>query len=163
MKSDKAYSRSSLSLIILISVLLSSGTARADRSADLTMADLTTWLDAYGDAWESRAPDKAASLFTEDSSYQVTPYEEPHMGQSGVRQYWQSVTANQRNVEFEHQPLSVAGNIGIAHWSVRFDVEPGETHIELDGIFVLEFDENGKCRRLREWWHLRSQDAEGDN
>ena len=65
-------SRFPLTLIILISALISSGSA----GAELTMADLTTWLDAYGDAWESRDPDSAASLFSEDSSYKVTPYEE---------------------------------------------------------------------------------------
>lgn len=126
------------------------------------MSKLTDWLDAYGEAWESRDPDKAASLFTEDSSYQVTPYENPHVGQDGVRQYWATVTASQRNIEFEHRALSFSGNTGIVHWSAQFDVEPGDTHIELDGIFVLEFDEGGKCRRLREWWHLRSQTAESE-
>ncbi len=162
MMSELSCSRSSLTLVVLISVLISSGIARADSSADLTMADLTTWLDAYGDAWESRDPDSAASLFAEDASYKVTPYEDAHIGRSGIRQYWESVTANQRNVEFEHQPLSVTGNTGIAHWSAQFDVEPSKTHIELDGIFVLEFDEDGKCRQLSEWWHLASSDAEGE-
>ena len=149
-------SRFPLTLIILISALISSGSA----GAELTMADLTTWLDAYGDAWESRDPDSAASLFSEDSSYKVTPYEDAHLGRSGIRQYWESVTANQRNVDFEHTPLSVTGNTGIAHWSAQFDIEPGDTHLELDGIFVLEFGEDGKCQKLREWWHLKSPDAE---
>lgn len=26
-----------------------------------------------------------------------------------------------------------------------------------DGIFVLDFDENGNCRQLREWWHLKAE------
>jgi hypothetical protein len=147
----------------MFSFVAIAGTVTADATEELTMDALTKWLDAYGEAWESRDPDKAASLFTEDSSYQVTPYEEPHIGQEGVRRYWESVTANQRNVEFEHQPLSVTGNTGIAHWSAQFDVEPGDTHIELNGIFVLEFDDVGKCHRLREWWHLRSQTAESEN
>ncbi len=135
--------------------------AEDDQSSQLTMAALTNWLDAYGDAWESRDPDKAAKLFSEDSSYRVTPYEEPHVGQDGVREYWAGVTANQRNIQFEYQPLSVNGDTGIAHWSVAFDVEPTGTRIELDGIFVLAFDQNGNCRQLQEWWHLRSENADG--
>lgn len=159
MKPQIFRSRFPLTLIIVVTALIGSSAAWAE----LTVAELTTWLDAYGDAWESRDADSAASLFSEDSSYRVTPYEDAHLGQSGIRQYWESVTANQRNVEFKHQPLSVTGNTGIAHWSAQFDIEPGDTHLELDGIFVLEFDEDGKCQQLSEWWHLKSQDAEGDN
>jgi ketosteroid isomerase-like protein len=126
---------------------------------ELTMSALSNWLDAYGEAWESRDADAAAKIFSEDANYHVTPYEDPHVGQDGVRNYWAGVTENQRNVQFEYQTLSVTGNTGIAHWSANFDVAPDGPHIELNGIFVLEFDADGKCRRLREWWHLQT-DAE---
>jgi hypothetical protein len=63
-------------------------------------------------------------------------------------------------VQFEHEALSVSGDTGIAHWSAMFDVAPDGTKIELNGIFVLEFDADGKCRRLREWWHLKAEAAE---
>jgi ketosteroid isomerase-like protein len=141
---------------ILLSIILLSGTASGD---ELTMERLGAWLDAYGEAWESRDADKAAVLFSEDSTYRVTPYEEPHRGPEGVRQYWAGVTENQRNVDFQHRALAVSGNTGIAHWSANFDVAPDGPHIELDGVFVLDFDDDGKCRRLREWWHLRSEES----
>lgn len=146
-------------ILVLGAACAGTGSASAGQTGELTMAGLTAWLDAYGNAWESRDAEKAAMLFAEESSYQVTPYEEPHTGPDGVREYWAGVTENQRNIRFEYQPLSVSGNTGIAHWSAEFDVESGGTHIELDGIFVLEFDASGKCARLREWWHLNSQEA----
>ena len=161
MKTYANTCRYSVALTFLLTILLSSGTARADVSA-LTMAELSTWLDAYGEAWESRDADKAASLFAADSTYRVTPYEDVHTGQEGVRQYWAGVTTSQRNVVFEYQVLSVTGNTGIAHWSASFDVEPGDVHLELNGIFVLEFDADGKCTQLREWWHLNNPGAEGN-
>lgn len=129
----------------------------------LTMSSLSAWLDAYGSAWETRDADAAANIFSADATYQVTPYEQPHVGKDGVRNYWAGVTENQRNVQFEHQALSVTGNTGIAHWSANFDVAPEGTKIELDGIFVLEFDENGKCRLLREWWHLKTDATAGQD
>lgn len=143
----------------LIPFILVAGTAGANQ-ADLTMAELARWLEAYGDAWESRDPVKAAALFSEDSTYQVTPYEEAHQGPDGVAGYWAGVTAGQRNVQFEFQPLSVAGRTGIAHWSAEFDIEATGGRLVLDGIFVLDFDQNGKCRRLREWWHSKSEDPQ---
>ena len=101
----------------------------------------------------------AAKLFSEDSSYQVTPFEQPHLGQSGVHDYWAGVTEGQQNIRFEYQTIAISGNTGVAHWNAAFDV-PGGIHIELDGMFVLDFDENGKCQRLREWWHAETESAE---
>jgi hypothetical protein len=66
----------------------------------MTSTDLTNWLKTYGQAWETRNPDAAAALFTEDAAYYETPFGSP-----------------------------------------------------LDGIFLLDFDETGLCRELREWWH----------
>lgn len=149
----------SAALVVLI-VLAACTQQSMDEESKLTMAELSSWLDAYGAAWETRDADAAVQIFSEDATYQVTPYEDPHMGRSGIHEYWAGVTENQRNVLFEHEALSVSGNTGIAHWSANFDVEPDGTKIELNGIFVLEFDQDGKCRRLREWWHLRSEGAE---
>ena len=133
----------------------------SNQSSGLTMGALTNWLDAYGDAWESKDPDKAANLFSADASYRVTPFEKPHSGPEGIREYWANVTAGQRNVEFQFEPLAVAGNTGFAQWSATFDVDPDGPSITLDGVFVLDFDENGKCQQLREWWHLKTEESEG--
>ena len=159
MKSCKACARNPKLFAILVSIVFGTGSAMADEH-ELTMSGLSNWLDAYGAAWETRDADAAAKIFSEDATYQVTPYEEPHVGQEGVRNYWAGVTENQRNVQFEHEAISVTGNTGIAHWSAMFEVAPDGTAIELNGIFVLEFDEHGNCRSLREWWHLQMPGAE---
>jgi hypothetical protein len=38
------------------------------------------WLDALGRAWEGREADAAARLFTENATYQETPFDEPMRG-----------------------------------------------------------------------------------
>ncbi|MDX1403697.1 MAG: nuclear transport factor 2 family protein [Woeseiaceae bacterium] len=155
MDSADRSSKQPIFFVCLLSLILVTTSARAD---DLTVPALTAWLDAYGEAWETRDADAAANIFSENATYQVTPYEEPHVGQDGVRSYWAGVTANQRNVQFDYQVLAVTGNTGIAHWTANFDVEGGP-NIDLNGVFVLDFDEDGRCRRLREWWHLQSDAA----
>ena len=123
-------------------------------AAGLTAAVLTRWLDGYRAAWENRDPDRAASLFTDNATYQETPYDKPFEGPAGVREYWANVTRDQRNVKFEYQVIAVSGNTGIAHWSAKFESAPSGAPVGLDGIFVLDFAPDGRCSRLREWWHL---------
>jgi hypothetical protein len=45
------------------------------------------WLDTYGRAWESRDPQAAANLLTEDGTYQVTPFVEPMRGRQAILEY----------------------------------------------------------------------------
>ncbi len=77
-------------------------------------------------------------------------------GRAGIEEYWRGVTADQRDVQFESQVIAVNGNTGVAHWSAKFRLQSSGATIELDGVFVLEFNESGECSLLREWWHVRT-------
>jgi nuclear transport factor 2 (NTF2) superfamily protein len=118
---------------------------------------LERWLDAYGRAWETMDPDAAIALFTEDASYQETPYDDPMRGSDQIRAYWAGVPEAQRDIRFEHEILAVVGNRGIAHWQASFTRVPSGADVTLDGIFVLDFDPDGRCETLREWWRLREE------
>jgi len=37
-------------------------------------------------------------------------------------------------------------------WSAYTRIRDGQ-RVRLDGVFLLEFDGDGRCTRLREWWH----------
>jgi ketosteroid isomerase-like protein len=121
----------------------------------LTTAALEKWLAGYEHAWESRDSARAAELFTPNASYHEMPFEAPKAGQAGIREYWSSVTADQRDIDFKSQVVAVNGQTGVAHWSATFTAASTGARVELDGMFVLTFDLNGRCSELREWWHLR--------
>jgi len=114
---------------------------------------LSRWLKAYGRAWETRDPVAVSALFAEDASYHELPFADPAIGHAGIRQYWESATRNQSSIVFSAEVVAVADNQGIAHWSAEFTREPSGVHTKLDGVFLLEFDTQGLCRKLREWWH----------
>jgi ketosteroid isomerase-like protein len=116
---------------------------------------LTSWLASYGQAWESRDAQVAYRLFSDDALYYTTPYAEPHRGQDGIRDYWASVTADQREIRFESETVGVVGRTGIAKWGAKFKLASSGASVELNGVFLLEFDDAGRCTTLREWWHAR--------
>jgi hypothetical protein len=72
-----------------------------------------------------------------------------------VRSYWAKVTADQCNVTFRSEVVGLVDSTGIATWSAEFDLDSTGGHVELDGVFLLEFDDQGRCTTLREWWHAR--------
>ena len=124
--------------------------------AQPSTAKLESWLSGYREAWEKRDAERAARLFTENARYQEMPFDAPKSGRAGIREYWSQVTADQRDVEFKSQTITVSGNTGVAHWSAKFKQASTGMIVELDGVFVLEFDpQTGLCSTLREWWHVR--------
>ncbi len=119
----------------------------------LTHSFADTWLARYGQAWEQAAPTGAAELFTEDCRYFETPYAEPAIGRAGVLKYWQRVPDGQADVSFRYRVLAGQAQTVIAHWSASFTRLATRARVDLDGMFLLEFDERGLCSTLREWWH----------
>lgn len=117
--------------------------------------ELTRWLEAYGAAWESRDAASASALFTQDATYQETPYAEPFRGRAAIGEYWSRVTEDQDGIDFGFEALGCSGNLGFAQWSARFRSISGDAPVELNGVFVLEFADSGHVSSLREWWHVR--------
>jgi nuclear transport factor 2 (NTF2) superfamily protein len=115
--------------------------------------ELRAWLDAYGKAWESNDPDAAMQLFTEDARYYETPFDEPSHGREGVRSYWAGATGSQSDISFTYEIIATLPHRGIARWSAEFTRVTSGKRVKLDGVFVLDFDSDGLCRVLREWWH----------
>jgi hypothetical protein len=122
----------------------------------LNSTAVTSWLARYKEAWEQRDPAQAASLFTEHAPYHEMPFDAPKAGRSGIRDYWATVTADQRDVEFSSQLIAVTGQTAVARWSARLRSASSGVRVELDGVFILTFDPNGLCSELREWWHVKT-------
>lgn len=140
---------------LLITGILATFAVSAE-AKPLTPAALEMWLARYGTAWKVLEPKLAGVLFTEDAVYQETPYEKPRVGRAAIEEYWRTETADHTDVEFESKVVAVNGNTGVAHWTAKLVLNSTGVTVELDGVFVLEFDAEGQCSSLREWWHVRN-------
>jgi len=111
------------------------------------LGDFTTWITAYGDAWEAGDAEAAAALFTVGASIQPTPFDELIRGRRAIRAHLAELFDRSTNVSFSAQVLGAGDTYGIAHWRVA---TPDSA---MDGVLVAAFDERGHCTSLRQWWH----------
>jgi hypothetical protein len=116
------------------------------------------WVDAYAQAWRDRDAEAAAALFTEDSVYRDHPLQEGHRGASGVRDYWENVTATQDRVDVRMgRPVeSHDGRRAAVEFWVR--MLNGGAEVTLIGILFLRFADDGRCEELRETWMVELGD-----
>jgi nuclear transport factor 2 (NTF2) superfamily protein len=125
----------------------------------VTRDKLDTWLRAYGAAWEARDGEAAAALFAEDGVYRWGPRAAPLRGRAAIRARWEEATNDQRDVAFRHEVLGIDGARGFVRWWSDFTESTGGSRFELDGVFVLDFADDGLCTQLQEWWDARETPA----
>ena len=114
------------------------------------------WLGEYGKAWQTGDPDAVNRLFAGNAAYYETPFDEPMVGTDAIWQYWsEGAGKSQKNVRFSYDIISTVRHTGIAHWKATFERIPIGSKVEIDGILMAEFDEQGMCRVFSEWWHRR--------
>jgi hypothetical protein len=118
------------------------------------LEDLGSWLDRYFAAWESNDPGDVAALFTEDAVYSYSPFRAETRGRDEIVREWVEGGLGS-DFTWRHEPLAVTESRGVAHWAVSFR-NADDSLVELDGIFVLDFDDDGRCREHREWYITRS-------
>jgi ketosteroid isomerase-like protein len=116
------------------------------------------WMTAYGKASAENDAQASADLFTEDAEYYVSPFDEPITGRDAIHAYWRRGAQTLEDKQSTYQILSVEDNLGIASWQSSFVVKESGKRFALDCLFVVEFNDEGLCRRFREWWHLRETD-----
>jgi len=121
----------------------------------VTGTELQEWLDRYGLAWSERDPEAVAGLFSPEARYHETPFAPPSVGREEILRYWQQVPRSQREISFRAAPLGIVNGTCIVRWQAEFTRVASGERVELDGVFLLEFDERGLCVELREWWHRR--------
>lgn len=113
---------------------------------------LDLWIEGYRLAWEQRNPAMAAMLFTNDATYRSNIFEEPHQGREGIEAYWRSATSAQDDVQVRMgHPFADGSRVAVEFWTTM-RVEGEET--TLPGCLLLDFDDDGLCHSLREYWHF---------
>ena len=110
------------------------------------------WVAAYRAAWEQRDPEAAAALFTGDATYRSLIFEEPHEGTIGVTEYWAAVTESQSDVNVRMgRPFVDGDRVTVEFWTT---MHSGGAPVTLAGCLLLDFADDGRCRRLREYWNV---------
>ena len=120
----------------------------------LTKERAASWLAHYVQAWETYHPDAIGDLFTEDATYTYHPFEEPVRGRLAIVASWLENKDAPGTYEGRYEPIAIDGDLAVAHGRSRYftDASKAELTREYDNIFLIEFDDRGRCRSIREWF-----------
>ena len=117
-------------------------------------AAVVDWLEAYVQAWESYSPAAIGALFSDDAVYSYHPFDEPVTGRPAIVASWLKDPDARGTYEADYKPVAVDGDVAVVHGRSRYFKDSSRTELtnQWNNIFVIEFDEHGRCRSFREWW-----------
>ena len=123
---------------------------------------LQTWLDKYVEAWRTYTPAKIGELFSKDALYFYSPFDEQNhlRGREAIVADWLKEPNPVGSWEAHYAPVAVEGNVGVAQGRTRYFTANGAVEREFDNIFVMEFDDAGRCTRFTEWF-MQPRGAQG--
>ena len=132
----------------------------------MTRDDVQAWLDRYVAAWAAYDAGAIGDLFSEDARYRYHPSDEGFVGRDAIVRAWlePSGDASTRDEpgtwEAHYEPFAVDGDRAVAvGWSRYYtDATKGSVTNIWDNAYLLEFDEQGRCRSFTEFFVERPKD-----
>jgi len=117
-------------------------------------AAVVDWLKAYVKAWETYSPEAIGALFSDHAVYSYHPYDEPLVGREAIVDSWLKDQDAPGTFEADYKPIAVDGDLAVVNGRSRYFKDSSRTELtkQWDNIFLIEFDQDGRCRSFREWW-----------
>jgi hypothetical protein len=111
------------------------------------------WLTRYVRAWETYDPSQISDLFTEGARYRYRPNDQPVVGRDEIIREWMSHRDPDDSYLASYIPIAIDGDIVVAVGEVRY-LSDDQTAIDrlYDSLFILTFDQDGRCDELIEWF-----------
>lgn len=114
-----------------------------------TRAHVAEWLGDYELAWRSPGTEHLRRLFTDDARYRLDPYETPVEGLAAIAAMWERERKGpDEQFALEREIVAVDGQTAVVRLEVHY---VGPPPAEFRDLWIVEFDETGKCRLFEEW------------
>lgn len=127
----------------------------------MTRDDAERWLQKYIEAWRSYESAAIGALFSEDAEYRYHPYDEPLRGRDAIVASWLEEEARDHPDTWDaHYDVLVAdGNVVVATGTSTYLTEGGEIDRVYYNNFVLEFDDDQRCKSFTEYYMKKPTSA----
>lgn len=111
-------------------------------------AIVKNWVEGYRKAWETNARDDISALFAENADYYTGPFADPWHGRDNIVQTWIDHADQPGDYTFRYEVLGTSENAGIVRGWTTYKNPPRE----YSNIWLIRFDDQGKCTEFTEWW-----------
>lgn len=113
------------------------------------------WANEFMDSWKALDWKRTLRTIANDCDYYENPIDDPCQSFDEVKDLWSVVADNQKDIDYNFQILAYNDKTCIINWQMtRVMVEPNIKQ-EIDGIFQISLNNEGKCTFFKQWRFAR--------
>ena len=113
------------------------------------------WTREFMDSWKELDWKRTLKLLNKNVKYYENPIDKPCRNFEEVTNLWNVVADNQKDIEYKFKILAHNDETCIVNWQMTRVMTKGNTKQEIDGIFQISLDEEGKCTYFKQWRFTR--------
>ena len=113
------------------------------------------WTKEFMDSWKELDWKRTLETLDKNVRYYENPIDEPCHDFNEVTNLWYVVADNQKDIDYEYEIISYNEKTCIINWQMTRILTKGDIKQEIDGIFQVSINDEGKCTYFKQWRFTR--------
>lgn len=113
------------------------------------------WTKEFMESWKQLDWKRTLKTLDENVEYYENPIDEPCSNFEGVINLWNVVADNQKDITYKFDIISYNEKTCIINWQMTRTMTATNTKQEIDGIFQVSVNDDGKCTYFKQWRFTR--------
>lgn len=113
------------------------------------------WTKEFMESWKNLDWRRTLETLDKDVAYYENPIDKPCTSFDEVIALWNVVADNQKDILYKYQIISYNEDICIINWQMTRTITKTNQIQEIDGIFEVSVNDDGKCTYFKQWRFTR--------
>ncbi len=113
------------------------------------------WTKEFMESWKELDWERTLKTLDIDVKYYENPIDFPCASFDDVVNLWNVVADNQKDISYKYEIVAYNENTCIINWQMTRTMTKNDVKQEIDGIFQVSVNEEGKCTFFKQWRFTR--------
>lgn len=113
------------------------------------------WTKVFMESWKELDWKRTLETLDKDVKYYENPIDEPCKSFDEVIALWNVVADNQKDINYDYEIVAYNEETCIINWQMTRTMTSNNTKQEIDGIFQISLNKEGKCTFFKQWRFTR--------
>lgn len=114
-----------------------------------------SWTKEFMESWKELDWKRTLKTLSEDVEYYENPIDKPCVNFEEVTNLWSVVADNQKDIDYKFKVVAFDEETCIINWQMTRTMTNGNVKQEIDGIFQISLNDEGKCIYFKQWRFTR--------
>lgn len=113
------------------------------------------WVKEFMDSWKELDWERTLKTLDKEVEYYENPIDEPCKSFEEVTNLWNVVADNQKDIDYQYKIVTYDNDFCIINWQMTRTMTQNNVKQEIDGIFQISLNSEGKCTYFKQWRFTR--------